>query len=54
MKVNFKKAFSTSEKVELYVLAGQVGSGTYKTIIGDVELDSMEIETPVTGGTLFP
>lgn len=54
MKVNFKKAFSTSEKVELYVLAGQVGSGTYKTIIGDVELDSMEIETPVTGGHFVP
>lgn len=54
MKVNFKKAFSTSEKVEIYVLAGQVGAGTYKTVIGDVEENFIEIATPVTGGHFVP
>ena len=54
MKVDFEKTFSVSEKVEIYVLTGQVGAGNYRTLIADATPEYLEIETPVTGGHFVP
>ncbi|MDD4342759.1 MAG: PilZ domain-containing protein [Eubacteriales bacterium] len=54
MKVDFVKTFSVSEKVEIYVLSGQVGAGNYRTLVADVTPEYLEIETPVTGGHFVP
>lgn len=54
MKVEFEKSFRINEKIELYVLAEQVGAGNYKTLIADVHPDYLEVATPVTGGHFVP
>ncbi len=54
MNLDFVKSFSVSEKVEIYVLSGQVGAGNYKTLVADVTSEYLEIETPVTGGHFVP
>lgn len=54
MKVEFEKTFSINEKVEVYVLAEQVGAGNYKTTVADVGPDFLEIATPVRGGQFVP
>lgn len=54
MKVEFEKTFSINEKIEMYVLAEQVGAGNYKTRIADVGTDFLEIATPLSGGQYIP
>lgn len=52
--VNLKKSFEISEKVEVYILGDQVGAGNYKTLIGDVTSEYLEIETPLKAGHFVP
>ncbi len=50
MKVDLQKTFYFNEKVEIYILTGQSGAGTYRTTISDVTSEYIEIETPLKNG----
>lgn len=50
MKVDLQKTFYFNEKIEIYILAGQSGAGTYKSTIVDVTPEYIEIETPLKAG----
>lgn len=50
MKIDLQKTFYFNEQVEVYILGGQSGAGTYKTTIVDVTSEYIELETPLKDG----